>query len=346
MSPVLTRWVHAQWQKKGCVARLLYPLSLITARIVRQRQKHRVKPAPSVFPPIIIVGNILVGGAGKTPVVIALCKALKAQGFCPGVISRGYGVKIGPTAQSGRPPLDPALVGDEPSLIAAEAQVPIGVHPDRLLAVQALLELAPETDVIIADDGLQHYALPRDLEIIVQDERGVGNGWLLPAGPLREEPQRLQTVDWVIQHGPAPNAQAAVYMRLSPTVFEHLATGQRIPVAQWLATHDTDCQAYAAIGQPQRFFNQLSALGIRLNQTIALADHASLDSADLQRFHDGPILTTTKDGIKLAYGPLRSDPRFWLLHVEAVFDPADWLTTLVRQIKRFQPGNERVKNKK
>lgn len=340
----LTRWLHAQWQKKGWLARLLYPLSLITRAIVRRRQKLRIKPAQQNWPPIIVVGNILVGGAGKTPVVIALCQAFQEQGYRPGVISRGYGVNIGPQAVAGRAPLSPQQVGDEPSLIAARTGVPISVHPDRHLALQTLLEIAPETDVVIADDGLQHYGLPRDIEILVQDERGVGNGWLLPAGPLREEPQRLHTVDWVISHQKEKKPAPHITMHLAPTTIEHLATGRRYPLQEWLNTHKQPCQAFAAIGQPQRFFSMLTDLGVPLQETWALADHAPLSAADIERFHQGPILTTAKDGIKLAHGPYRTDPRFWLVHVEAVFDPPDWLAALIAQTKQFHVPGEHVKN--
>lgn len=343
MTMHLTRWVHKQWQKRGCVARLLYPLSLITAQIVKHRQKKRIKPAPLNLPPILIVGNILVGGAGKTPVVIALCQAFKRRGLHPGVISRGYGAQIGTEAIAGYGPFTPQQVGDEPSLIAAQAQVPIGVHPDRFLALQSLLARAPQTNVIIADDGLQHYGLPRDVEIIVQDERGIGNGWLLPAGPLREGPQRLETVDWVIQHG-HKTMEHSIQMHLQPIAMEHLASGQKQPLNEWLIAHPSACQAFAAIGQPQRFFTMLKALGITLTKTMALADHATLTATELKEFDNRPILTTTKDAIKLAHSPYRTDPRFWVVHVEAQFTPSDWIERLINQLQQFQPVSDHVKN--
>lgn len=345
MKMLLTRWLHRHWQKKGWLARLLYPLSLVTARIVKRRQKQRLKPAPQTLPLIIVVGNILVGGAGKTPVVIALCQAFQKHGYHPGVISRGYGVKIGPEARAGRAPLSPHQVGDEPSLIAARTGVPISVHPDRRQALQALLTLAPETDIVIADDGLQHYGLPRDIEIVVQDERGVGNGWLLPAGPLREGPERLHTVDWVISHQKEKAPAPQITMRLAPTTIEHLATGTCYSLQEWLRTNKQPCQAFAAIGQPQRFFSMLTEMGVPLQETWALTDHAPLSAADVEKFHQGPVLTTAKDGVKLAHSPWHTDPRFWLVHVEAVFAPCDWLQKLMAQTKQFHVPDEHVKNK-
>jgi tetraacyldisaccharide 4'-kinase len=139
-----------------------------------------------------------VGGVGKTPVVIALVQQLLAMGYHPGVISRGYGVNVGPTPRVGQGKVEPQTLGDEPSLISKQTHAPICVHPNRRLACQALLAAHPQVDVIVSDDGLQHLALARDLEIIVQDQRQIGNGWLLPAGPLRESPSRLHTVELVI----------------------------------------------------------------------------------------------------------------------------------------------------
>ena len=156
--------------------------------------------------PVVIVGNLYVGGTGKTPVVIALVKQLKALGWHPGLISRGYGAKLGPSARTGQGELNASIMGDEPALLAEQTGAWIGVHPNRQLACQALLKADPAIDIIVSDDGLQHLALARDVEIVVQDTRGVGNGWLLPAGPLREPAKRLKTVDVVIHRQTGPRA--------------------------------------------------------------------------------------------------------------------------------------------
>src|SRR5690625_3090755 len=308
MQAKLTQWIHKQWQKKGILARLLYPLSLITAKTVKKRQQKKVT-RPTQWPPIIIVGNILVGGTGKTPIVIYLCKQLKQMGWHPGVISRGYGVKIKNKAIAGTAPLDARYVGDEPSLIAQAAKVPIAVHPNRNCAVEALLKLAPAVDVIISDDGLQHYALGRDIEIIVQDDRGIGNGWLIPAGPLREPAKRKNKVDWVITHHTSPavkktntdiaNSQKQekkvkqVEMRLKPTHITQLAKNKNFTTQHWLKQHtNTPCQAIAAIGQPQRFFSMLKQMGIQLTSTKALPDHEVIKESDIKLFATYPILIT------------------------------------------------------
>ncbi len=195
------RWLHRQWQKRGLWARLMWPFSCLVLgyvwakRVWYQSNSHRVYRAPV---PVIVVGNLFVGGVGKTPVVIALVQQLLAMGYHPGVISRGYGVNVGPTPRLGQGKLEPRMMGDEPALISEQTAAPVSVHPNRRLACQALLQAYPQVDIIVSDDGLQHLALARDLEIIVQDQRQIGNGWLLPAGPLRESPSRLRTVALVI----------------------------------------------------------------------------------------------------------------------------------------------------
>ena len=174
---------------------------VLAKRLWYQQDTKRVYRAPV---PVVIVGNIYVGGVGKTPVVIALVQQLMASGWKPGVISRGYGVKLGPVPRVGRGELDAHTMGDEPALISEQTQAPVSVHPNRRLACQALLTAYPEVDIIVSDDGLQHLALARDLEILVQDERLSGNGWLLPAGPLREPTSRLSTVNLVITRQATP----------------------------------------------------------------------------------------------------------------------------------------------
>src|SRR5690606_15033938 len=149
---------------------------------------------------------LLVGGTGKTPVVIAVIKSLQARGWTPGVVSRGYGVKIGTEPRSGQGELPAADFGDEPSLIAASTGAAIAVHPQRNLARQALAESFPDVDVVVSDDGLQHLGLSRDVEIIVQDARGIGNGRLLPAGPLREPASKLSEVDFIIDNSIEPKS--------------------------------------------------------------------------------------------------------------------------------------------
>ncbi|NOL49719.1 tetraacyldisaccharide 4'-kinase [Pelistega europaea] len=212
---VFSRYVQQQWLKKGWWSQLLTPLSKATSHYA---QKKRFKflsgqsPSYQAPVPVIVVGNIFVGGTGKTPLVIALTQALQAKGHKVGIVSRGYGVPIGKearfvnihsaqTQKNQETALYPTAtlaswIGDEPSVLAQYA--PIAVHPQRAKAAQKLLQECPDTTVIISDDGLQHYGLARDIEIVVQDTRRVGNGLMLPAGPLREPVDRLKTVDFII----------------------------------------------------------------------------------------------------------------------------------------------------
>lgn len=169
-------WLHQQWSKKGVFSLVMRPLSKLARYYIKYQSQQPRAQLPFSAPPIIVVGNIIVGGAGKTPVVLALCEYLKNQGWQPGIISRGYGVTINGPARVGQGILSAADFGDEPSLIAQQTGVPIAVHPQRVQALTALCQQHPEVNVVIADDGLQHQALPRDIEIIVQDQRGIGNG--------------------------------------------------------------------------------------------------------------------------------------------------------------------------
>jgi len=212
-----TRFAHAVWAKKGWMSTALLPLAWLTALVVWWRNR-RARPLLQRRVPVVVVGNILVGGTGKTPVVLAVIEALQARGFTPGLISRGYGAPPAPTPRHGVGRLDAALFGDEPALIAAHTGVPVAVHRDRAHALQVLEQFYPGVDVVVSDDGLQHLALPRDLEIAVQDRRGCGNGRLLPAGPLREPARRLARVDFLItqaetaldgEHAPLSTSQSA-----------------------------------------------------------------------------------------------------------------------------------------
>ena len=335
----LTDWLHRQWQKKGWFSLIMRPLSALAALFVRRKQqRYEQDPSASYRSPVpvIVVGNIIVGGAGKTPVVLALTEQLRTLGWTPGIISRGYGVDIGPTPCVGQGQLAAEQFGDEPTLIAAQTQAPIAVHPRRVLAAQALLKEFPAVDLIIADDGLQHLALQRDLEVVVQDARGVGNGYLLPAGPLRESPERLRRVDWLISQivadqAPPSTPQPAdpgrsLTMSLHPYQLEHLISGRRLDWSDWCREYgQQNLQALAAIGQPARFFTMLRACGLRLNQTFALPDHAALQAQDFQALHDGPVLITRKDAVKCQH---LNDSRLWVVDVQPVFSHPGWIAEL------------------
>ncbi len=263
--------------------------------------------------PVLVIGNIYVGGTGKTPLTIAVAKLLQSQGWRPGLVSRGFGRLHTEVSAVGRgASLDWQAFGDEPTLIARETGMAVAVHRDRAIAAQALLAQYPDTDIIISDDGLQHYRLARDFEILVQDERGVGNGLLLPAGPLREPVSRREEVNLVLTRGQLPLASTQPGFGVEIDGFCHLATGEVCSVEDFLSR----CQphssivAVAAIGVPERFFNNLNDLGLHLSATHALVDHQAMDLAWLKGLPAKTILLTQKDAVKLSRR--EADPRVWV----------------------------------
>lgn len=269
--------------------------------------------------PVVIVGNISVGGTGKTPLVMHLALTLRARGRHPGIVSRGYrgdsGDVLEVTAGS-----DPGVAGDEPLLLARRAACPVFVGRDRVVAARSLLVSYPECDLIIADDGLQHYRLERDVEIALVDERGVMNGWALPAGPLREPLSRLAQVDALVLNGaavsPAPTFPGAIFsMRLLGERFHRLDAPSITCNAADLA--NARLHAVAGIGSPQRFFDHLTRMGL-IFFAHPFADHHDF-SADEMHFAGDAILTTEKDAVKLVR--LRLPLPVWVLPVTAEVSP-------------------------
>lgn len=335
-------FAQRHWQRNGWLARLLQPFAALTGwHVERRRAQYRagrraVYRAPV---PVVVIGNIYVGGTGKTPVAIATVEALRASGWTPGVVSRGYGARVGPQPRVGQGELAPSDFGDEPALIARITGAPVAVHPRRALAVQALLARHPEVDVIVSDDGLQHLALARDIEIVVQDERGVGNGRLLPAGPLREPASRLESVDVIITNR-APGTPPAHHaggprradMWLQPGDARHLSSDARRPLADFAdAALFPSVAAAAGIGNPQRYFATLRAAGLRPDPCLALPDHYDYRRSPFESVSAGAILITSKDAIKCRG---LNDPRLWEVPVEAHFsDPGlfRWLAARLRQ---------------
>ena len=281
--------------------------------------------------PVIVVGNLGVGGSGKTPLTLRIVQWLAELGYHPGIISRGYGGH----ARSPMPvkaDSDPALVGDEPVLLARRTACPVWIGRKRAEAGRRLLAFHPEVDVLVADDGLQHYALDRDMEIVVVDGlRGFGNGHLLPAGPLREPLGRLATVDAVVVNGGDPDAfilpQPSFAMSLAGTIFRNLRDPALSAVAAEFAGRQV--HALAGIGHPQRFFDHLERLGLDVIPH-AFPDHHSYRAEDLPA---GTLLMTEKDAVKCAaFAP--SDA--WALAVDAILTPG--LKTLIDHTLKARHG--------
>lgn len=282
--------------------------------------------------PIVVVGNINVGGTGKTPLVIRLCELLRGAGLKPGVVSRGYGRRskgqLRVTADS-----PPHESGDEPVLIARRGQVPVVVDADREAAARAVF--AAGADIVIADDGLQRWRLPRDIEICVMDgQRGFGNGHLLPAGPLREPVTRLQEVDYLVCTNGPPVAQPGrdcIPMHLEPATFCALECDQELPVADTLERlAGQTVFAVAGIGFPQRFFDSLASLGLKPDHLRAFDDHHAFTAEDFKDM-GGAIVMTEKDAVKCTGLGLANA---WYLRVDASLPEAfeESLATRCRQL--------------
>jgi tetraacyldisaccharide 4'-kinase len=313
----LEQWLTRQWMARGPGACLLWPLSLLMQVLVGARRwaYQRGWLQATVLPvPVIVVGNRIAGGAGKTPTVMAVLAWLKAQGYRPGVLTRGHGRPSG--AGHGASPtlvldsatqhqLQAAMVGDEPWLIWRRAQCPMAIDRDRARGALALLAAHPTLNILVCDDGLQHLALARQIEIVVFDERGQGNGWLIPAGPLREpinSPPHPNAMGapLVLYNAPGPSTSLPGYLakrRLASlqTLSEWWA-GQ--PHASALpALSQQDCWAVAAIAQPQRFFDALRDIGI-VATPCPMPDHDDLSELPwpLGVSH---VIMTEKDAVKL-----------------------------------------------
>lgn len=268
------------WYGDSKLRYVLWPLSLIYRFVAYI--KHITTKATRFDVPVIVVGNMSVGGTGKTPVCIAICEQLKEQGLCVGLVSRGYGGNAKTWPQTVTIDSDPSQVGDEPLLLVQRTGCPMVVAPDRVVAVKQLLKEF-NCNVVVSDDGLQHYRLYRDLEIAVIDEiRGLGNGMCLPAGPLREPASRLKSVDIVIKQRELKVEK--IYNLVDPNML--------LPDLK-----DKKITAIAGIGHPQRFFDLLIQQGIYC-QTIAFADHYAFRSEDITSIDADLILMTEKDAVK------------------------------------------------
>lgn len=289
-------WLERVWYRSEPPPLTLQMLATVYGCIADARAWRQRARAQSLPVPVIVVGNIVVGGTGKTPCVLWLVQCLRELGYTPGVISRGYGGK-GPFPHRVRSTDAAAVCGDEPLLLVQRTAVPLTVAPDRLAAARLLLTGQPQVDVLICDDGLQHYRLARDMELCVIDGvRGHGNGWRLPAGPLREAPARTQRVSLVLVNGAdaAPYGDNALRFDLHLQDAVNLSSGEQCPLSEFAAA---PAYAMAGIGYPQRFFNALRNEGLNI-QTQAFADHHVFTAADFPGIGGVPVLMTEKDAVK------------------------------------------------
>lgn len=304
------------WLRRGAAAWLLRPVAGLYGLLSGARRflyRRGLLQTERLPVPVVVVGNVVAGGAGKTPVVVAVVEHLRARGLRPGVISRGYG-RSSTGCREVRPTDAAGDVGDEPLLIARRCGVPVFVAARRSEAARALLERHPGVQVLVSDDGLQHLALARDVEVCVFDERGTGNGWLLPAGPLREPWPRA--ADLVLRPEGAPGIDG---LRLTRQLDAQAvrADGSRMALAE-LARQPV--LALAGIARPEAFFAMLRAAGVIPARTLALADHHDFD-AHPPALPDGhAVVCTEKDAVKL----WRRRPDAWAVPLAVQIEPAFW----------------------
>jgi tetraacyldisaccharide 4'-kinase len=305
------------WYRLSALSLALWPVSLAYGLLVALRRfayRSGALRAVRLPLPVIVVGNIVAGGTGKTPLVLWLAAMLKRNGWNPGILSRGYrGSAARPMEVSAASPAD--VVGDEPLLLARKGGCPVWVGRDRVKAALELLAAYPGCDVLILDDGLQHYRLARDIEIAVDDERGAGNGFLLPAGPLRE-PASRRVDAWVANTAPCGTHDPCFRMDLRGDTFRHVGELRANTPAAALAGRSL--HAVAGIGNPQRFFDHLARLGMA-TVNHAFPDHYAYRASDLDFDDCEALLMTEKDAVKCE---AFAREHWYALQVEAQLAPA------------------------
>ena len=315
----MKRALQRAWLSRGWLAYLLWPLSQLYRLLVSWRRRLYQSgffKSEQAGVPVLVVGNVVAGGAGKTPLVIALVKHLRVRGIEVGVVSRGYG-RTGETCREVFADTPALTSGDEPALLRRTTDAPVFIAKRRIDAARALLIAHPQTQLLVCDDGLQHYGLARDVEVAVFDDRGLGNGWLMPAGPLRESwPERLHNgVHLVLHTGQSPAFDGF-------TSFRQLAdyavdsAGNRVPLD---SLKGQAVVALAAIAHPDAFFSMLMANGLALSHTISLPDHYDFSHYQLSDSKGRTVLCTEKDAVKLFELPSMAGIR--LLAVPLLFAP-------------------------
>ncbi|MGZ4955317.1 MAG: tetraacyldisaccharide 4'-kinase [Methylobacter sp.] len=313
MKKTLSRWLLDVWYKDPFIGVWLMPLGFLFSDFVKFRKflyRIGVLKKHTLPVPVIVIGNITVGGTGKTPLIICLAELLKSEGIKPGIISRGYGGQAESWPQWVDANSMAEQVGDEAILIAKQTGCPMAVGPLRVAAAKLLLEKS-DCDVILSDDGLQHYALNRDIEIAVIDgERRFGNSYCLPAGPLREPIERLQSVDFIVVNG-EKTEDNEITMQITGNTAVNLVTGEQKPLQEFTATA---CHALAGIGNPDRFFKLLESAGLTC-KTHSFSDHYKFQRSDISFLDSEPVLMTEKDAVKcLTF----AGSQHWYVPVKAV----------------------------
>lgn len=332
MSFIDKLWYTPSWYHWPIIF-LLFPITLLFWVLSAGRRlafQTQLKKSTAVTAPVIVVGNISVGGNGKTPLVVYLAKRLRQEGYNPGVLSRGYGAQQASFPHSVTASCTAQQVGDEPVLMRQHINCPLVIDPIRARGATKLVD-EHKCDVIICDDGLQHYALERDIEIAVMDgQRLTGNGCLLPAGPLREGKWRLQSVDFVVLNGGLAN---------NGEYLMALESGRLVNVSnpnKSLSIHDLslDVSAIAAIGNPQRFFTMLEQKQVKLKACISFVDHHKFNVKDIP---DGAVIMTEKDAVKCREFAHKD---CWYLPVNAHL-PQQFDTKLIQKLKQVSEKKKR-----
>lgn len=330
MKKNITRWFQDAWYAEMYISSIFMPISMIYDDIIRFRsflyriglfKKHKLSV------PVVIVGNITVGGTGKTPLILSLARLLREEGYKPGIISRGYGGNSETWPVWVDDQTKAELVGDEAVLMVKRADCPIVVGPERYKAAQMLLDKS-DCDIILSDDGLQHYALARDIEIAVIDgKRRFGNGYLLPCGPLRESISRLQTVDLVIVNGTAEECEENEFqMEIEGNIAINLKTREEKMLTDFSGA---SVHALAGIGNPKRFFNLLESHNISID-AHSFPDHHQFTSDDIVFDGDKSVLMTEKDAVKCFDF---ASEKHWYVPIKAVPEVhfVDKLLTLIKE---------------
>ncbi|HLZ98173.1 MAG TPA: tetraacyldisaccharide 4'-kinase [Steroidobacteraceae bacterium] len=330
-------WLNGIWYDRAAPPWWMVPLSLTYGAVSGSRRflyARRLRSALRISCPVVVVGNVSVGGTGKTPLVCWLVARLAQRGYKPGIVTRGYGGSSRDVRRITAAD-DPGMVGDESVLLARRTGAPVAIGRNRPAAAQLLA--GDGCDVIVSDDGLQHYALARDCEVVVIDgDRRFGNGWLLPAGPLREAPGRLRDADAVVVNGGRALLQGALSMRLEAKTAVALRGGAVQPLRAFAGA---SIHAVAGIGNPERFFNMLRSSGIEVLGR-PLPDHASLEPRDIDFDDDKSVFMTEKDAVKCARF---AGARHWYVPVTACFDggEADMLLDIVlRKIEKRDQASQ------